>query len=460
MMRLIVLLTMLSFSLVGFSDEVAKKEGEIETVPSNVKHLSDLLVNIKGQSEKNAITRQQREILFSSDYSVVKSQLEKSKTDLRNVKTITKELKSTFENNEEDLSALDAELKKSLGNLGEMFGVVRQVAQDVSSTRDASLLKVELGAHSEVLARLSESKALPSISELEMLWFEMQNQMTKQGEIKRFSADYVDINGVKNTGQIAHVGPFAAFNHDGYLNFDPETGLFLQMGKQPSSASDAIDFFEGSSDVFSNIAIDPTRGSLLSLSSQSPSYIDRIHQGGVIGYIILMLAILGVSFGLFLLVNRLQLASKVSLQLKNVSDPSLDNPLGRVLAVYQNEKEIPDLETLEMKLDEAVLKELPDIEKGQSIIKLLAAVAPLLGLLGTVTGMIATFQSITLFGTGDPKLMAGGISQALITTVLGLVAAIPLLFVHNLIASRSKALIQVLTQQSAGMIAEQAQKRS
>jgi len=442
MMRLIVLLTMLSFSLVGFSDEVAKKEGEIETVPSNVKHLSDLLVNIKGQSEKNAITRQQREILFSSDYSVVKSQLEKSKTDLRNVKTITKELKSTFENNEEDLSALDAELKKSLGNLGEMFGVVRQVAQDVSSTRDASLLKVELGAHSEVLARLSESKALPSISELEMLWFEMQNQMTKQGEIKRFSADYVDING------------------DGYLNFDPETGLFLQMGKQPSSASDAIDFFEGSSDVFSNIAIDPTRGSLLSLSSQSPSYIDRIHQGGVIGYIILMLAILGVSFGLFLLVNRLQLASKVSLQLKNVSDPSLDNPLGRVLAVYQNEKEISDLETLEMKLDEAVLKELPDIEKGQSIIKLLAAVAPLLGLLGTVTGMIATFQSITLFGTGDPKLMAGGISQALITTVLGLVAAIPLLFVHNLIASRSKALIQVLTQQSAGMIAEQAQKRS
>jgi len=144
--------------------------------------------------------------------------------------------------------------------------------------------------------------------------------------------------------------------------------------------------------------------------------------------------------------------------LNNLANPRTDNPLGRVLSVYDNEKSESDLETLEMKLDEAVLKELPQIEKGLPLIKLLAAVAPLLGLLGTVTGMIATFQSITLFGTGDPKLMAGGISQALITTVLGLVAAIPLLFMHNIVNGRSKRLIQILDQQSAGLIAQQAQK--
>ena len=152
--------------------------------------------------------------------------------------------------------------------------------------------------------------------------------------------------------------------------------------------------------------------------------------------------------------------SKMKAQLAAPSQIDTGNPLGRVLAVYQDEKTDKDLETLEMKLDEAVLKELPELEKGLSIVKLLAAVAPLLGLLGTVTGMIATFQSITLFGTGDPKLMAGGISQALITTVLGLVAAIPLLFMHNILNGRSKEMIQVLDQQAAGIIAEQAQKRS
>jgi biopolymer transport protein ExbB len=450
------LLLILAFSFISATS--AAEDTQAQAVPANIKYLSDLLGDIKGQNEKNALTHAQREQLFSQSLSDIESDFTRNKRKLKQVKSETKRLKSTFENNEEDLSELDKELKKSLGNLGEMFGVVRQVAQDLSSKRESSLLKVELGAESAVLWSLSESKALPSINELESLWFEIQTQMTKQGQIKRFTSEYVDTHGVKIKGEIAHIGPFAAFNQNGYLNFDLETGLFLELGKQPSSASDAIDFFSGSENIFSSISIDPTRGTLLSLGSQSPSYLDRINQGGVIGYIILVLAITGVSFGLYLLASRLKLASQVREQLLDVSLPSNQNPLGRVLAVYQNEKNLSDLETLEMKLDEAVLKELPDIEKGQSLIKLLAAVAPLLGLLGTVTGMIATFQSITLFGTGDPKLMAGGISQALITTVLGLVAAIPLLFVHNLIASRSKALVQILTQQSAGMIAEQAQK--
>ena len=453
-MRLLILFGLFLISVSGLSNE---NDQQVQT-PKNIVHLTDLLDQIKGQSQRDAITHKQREQLFSQEYKAIKSELSSSKRELKQVKAESKRLKSTFEDNEEELAELDDELKKSLGNLGEMFGVVRQVAQDVSSTRHDSLLKVELGSESKVLKRLSDSKALPSIEELEKLWFEMQNQMTKQGEVKRFKTDYVDIDGVKQSGEIGHIGPFTAFNQQGFLNFDSETGLFLEMGKQPSAASSAISFFNGSDQVFSDISIDPTRGTLLSLTSQSPDYMDRIHQGGVIGYIIIMLALAGIGFSLYLLVERLTITKQVNNQLADLGNPVQANPLGRVLSVYNNEKEVSDLETLEMKLDEAVLKELPNIEKGQSVVKLLAAVAPLLGLLGTVTGMIATFQSITLFGTGDPKLMAGGISQALITTVLGLVAAIPLLFMHNIISSRSKALVQILTQQSAGMIAEQGQK--
>jgi len=116
-------------------------------------------------------------------------------------------------------------------------------------------------------------------------------------------------------------------------------------------------------------------------------------------------------------------------------------------------------ELLQLKLDEAVLAEIPALERGNSLIKLLAAIAPLLGLLGTVTGMILTFQAISLFGSGDPKLMAGGISQALVTTVLGLVVAIPLLFSHSVIAYLSRSMIQRLDEQCAGVLARSAEER-
>jgi biopolymer transport protein ExbB len=145
-------------------------------------------------------------------------------------------------------------------------------------------------------------------------------------------------------------------------------------------------------------------------------------------------------------------ARHVRQQLRMPDAPSAHNPLGRVLQSV-GEMQETDTETLELQLDEAILRELPPLGRGQGLVKLLAATAPLLGLLGTVTGMIVTFQSISLFGTGDPKLMASGISQALMTTVLGLVVAIPLLFLHNLMAARSRSLVQILDQQSAGIVA-------
>ncbi len=128
------------------------------------------------------------------------------------------------------------------------------------------------------------------------------------------------------------------------------------------------------------------------------------------------------------------------------------NPIGDMLGAYQAHRG-DNIEDLESKLDEIILRNVPKFEKGISIIKLIASVAPLLGLLGTVVGMIATFQAITLFGTGDPKLMAGGISEALVTTMQGLVVAVPMLFLYTLVQTQSRRLIQVLEEQSAGFVA-------
>lgn len=452
------MLTLVGFLIAASSWTYADEE-KAPVIPENIQNLQQLLQQVKEDGLKEQSTHKEREKIFLQDASKQKQALIKSKAELKDVKQETKRLKNTFDKNEESLAELEEELRKRMGNLGEMFGVVRQVSQDVASIRENSLLANELGARSEILDQLSESKALPSIPELEKLWYEMQLHMTKQGESKTYNTTYLNAKGQKVEADIAHIGPFVAFNEDGFLNYDTQTQMFIALSKQPSEAG-LIDSYLSSSDDFSEMVIDPTRGTLLSLNSQSPSIMDRINQGGLIGYIILFLALCGFAYSIYLLIQRLNMQAKIKAQLQNLDKIDTNNPLGRVLTVYKNEASSKDLETLEMKLDEAVLKELPQLEKGLSIVKLLAAVAPLLGLLGTVTGMIATFQSITLFGTGDPKLMAGGISQALITTVLGLVAAIPLLFMHNILNGRSREMIQVLDQQSAGIIAEQAQKRA
>ena len=447
-MRIFLVLLLILTSLASANDD---------TTPDNITTLQQLLEMVEKDGLREASINKEREALFLKDVQTQKKELANARQELKRVKNESNRLKATFDTNEEDLAGLEDELRKRLGNLGEMFGVVRQVSQDVSSIREHSLIANEIGGRSELLSELSESKALPSIKQLEKLWYEMQLQMTKQGEAKSYTSTYLNQKGEKLEGDIFHLGPFIAFTKTGFLNFDANTQYFVELSKQPSQLG-LIERFIESDSGFSDMVIDPTRGTLLNLGSQSPDLMDRIEQGGLIGLVILLLAGLGFVYAIFLLYKLLTTQSKVNRQLTNIESPNLDNPLGRILSAYQGERSEKDLETLEMKLDEAVMKELPELEKGLSTIKLLAAVAPLLGLLGTVTGMIATFQSITLFGTGDPKLMAGGISQALITTVLGLVCAIPLLFMHNILNSRSKNMIQILDQQSAGMIAEHAQK--
>ena len=184
---------------------------------------------------------------------------------------------------------------------------------------------------------------------------------------------------------------------------------------------------------------------------------ERIQQGGFIGYVILVLGAIGLLIVIWRFFVLTALGARIRKQLRS-EEPDTGNPLGRVMQACIDDRD-KDVETMELKLDEAIAKETPRIEYGLSFIKILAAVAPLLGLLGTVTGMIQTFQAITLFGTGDPKLMAGGISTALVTTVMGLVVAIPLVLLHSYLSGKSNALIQILDEQSIGLVARHAERK-
>ncbi|WP_150305986.1 MotA/TolQ/ExbB proton channel family protein [Pseudomonas saliphila] len=415
-------------------------------------NLDELLRDIREVRSQEQQVMQEREAAFLAERDQQQSRVEAAESELAEIQAEADRLKTAFDELETALAEGEAELAQRSGNLGELFGVVRQIAGDTQSQWQDSLLNLQFPERMNRLDALSQSRGIPTIESLEQFWFMLQQDMTASGKVSRFEAPVVGLDGEQQTLPVVSVGPFTALQDDHYLIYQPEADRLLVAARQPGGRG-LIDDFVAPRDTLADLQIDPTRGNVIQQIQLTPSLMERARQGGVVGYVIMALGVLGLLLALARLVWLQRTSARVDRQIDNLDRLSDDNPLGRVLGVIGNQPKLEELDTLELKLDEAILKETPKLDRWQGLIKLLAAVAPLLGLLGTVTGMIATFQAITLYGTGDPKLMAGGISQALVTTVLGLVVAIPLLFLHGLVAARSKALIQVLEQQSAGLIA-------
>lgn len=364
-------------------------------------------------------------------------------------------LKNQFESNEAAITELEQTRDIRLGNLGELKGVVRQMAGDTKTLVENSLVSLEKPDRVSLINKLAAAEALPSINELDDLRILLLEEMAEAGRVVKFDTQITAADGTQQQAPVVRVGVFNAITDNNFLVVEDQK--FRVLPRQPQNRFRSL--AQGVANAQSGIvpmAVDPSRGQTLQLFVQKPSIKERINQGGLVGYVIIALGAFGLLIALERIFALVAAGGKVRGQLKN-STPKSNNALGRILGVYHENRDI-DTETLELKLDEAILKETPALEKRQTAIKIIAAVAPLLGLLGTVTGMIETFQSITLFGTGDPKLMAGGISQALMTTVLGLVVAIPLVLLHSVVAGQSKAVIEVLEEQSAGLIAAHSER--
>lgn len=421
------------------------------------KSLDELLRQVRGQREKERKANANREAEFRQKKAQQQELLNQARAERDAAVAKSEELEAVFEKNENEIPELQETLRNRLGTLGELFGVVRQVAGDTRGFLEGSIVSAQLPGRADGLDKLAESKELPTVEELEELWFTLQEEMTESGKVTRFPSKVVSVDGDEIDTEVVRVGPFNVVADGKYLQYLPETGKLSELARQPSDRHlSAVSSFQGTQSGVGGFSLDPSRGTILSLLIRTPSLRERLAQGGLVGYVIIGLGIVGLALVAERLVSLGIVGRKIKAQIgQEKADPG--NPLGRILSVYEANPDA-DVETLELKLDEAILKETPALERGTVMIKVLSAVAPLLGLLGTVTGMIATFQAITLFGTGDPKLMAGGISTALVTTVLGLVMAIPLLLLHSVVAGRSKSLIQVLEQQSAGVVAAHAER--
>lgn len=378
-----------------------------------------------------------------------------------NTLALSERLETQFEQNEFKLADLNEALTTRLGSLKELFGVLQQVAGDSKNKFYNSMISAEIKGRSEFLDQLAQdmgsSSKLASIEEIERVWFELQREMTESGKVTKFTTDVVEAGGAKVSKEVVRVGPFALVADGKYLEFNGVTGTVSELIRQPADryGESAAELQASNGDIV-KFGIDPTGGSILGLLVQAPNLQERVEQGGVVGYIILIVG----AFGLLLSIERLFtltfIRAKVNSQLKS-AEVKTNNPLGRVLKV-RDEHPNADTEALELHLTEAILAEVPKLGRNLTIIKIISVVAPLMGLLGTVTGMINTFQAITLFGTGDPKLMAGGISTALVTTVLGLVVAIPTTLLYAMLNTRSKNIVYILQEQAAGVIAERAER--
>lgn len=420
--------------------------------------LDELLRIIQQRNSGERAENQRREQEFRQKRTEQQRLLNEAKATLRREEARAERLENAFNENEQKVTVLQQQLRERLGALGELFGHVRGVAGDARANVEDSLISLQYPGREELLAALVDSKQLPSIARLRQLWYTLQQEATESGKVVRFPTTVVTAEGDQEPRDVVRVGVFNAVSEGHYLQHLREERQLVELARQPPGQhTGTIDDLEEADDGMVGFSVDPSRGQILGLLVEVPNFFERIQQGKTIGYIIIVLASVGILIAIFQWIHLVFVGRRVQGQLGRQQARS-DNPLGRVLSVYDANRE-EDVETLELKLDEAILKETPPLERFITTIGVLAVVAPLLGLLGTVTGMIQTFQSITLFGTGDPKLMAGGISEALVTTMLGLYSAIPLTLLHSFVSGRSRIILHILDQQSAGIIARHAEAK-
>jgi len=423
--------------------------------------LDDLLKKLQHGQYQQSKQNKQRENNFIKQRSAQQSLLKNAVVERDQQVSYSDELETEFEKNELKLVGLDDALNKRMGSLKELFGVLQQVSGDTSGKFNTSIISAEYPNRGEFFDKLAvkmgSSSNMASIEEIERVWFELTREMTESGKVKVFNKEVIRANGNKEMTAITRVGSFNLIANGVYLEWLGATNAIAELVRQPSSRfMDTVTDLESATQGFTPFALDPTGGTILGLLVQAPDTLERVEQGGTVGYVILVLG-----FFAFLLAGERYISlyiieSKVKKQLKT-KQLSDNNPLGRVLKIKEKYADVA-LDTFELKLSEAIIKEMPMLTKRITFVKIISVVAPLLGLLGTVTGMINTFQAITLFGTGDPKLMAGGISQALVTTVLGLVVAIPTVLLFTWLNTRSKSIIHILQEQAAGLIAQRAEQ--
>ena len=453
-------LILLSLSFFVSAQDNAEETEEVSTVEA-------LLALVKEGKTQEQAANTDRENQFLANRDKQASILAAEKRELARQEKIADTLEAEYKKNEGILRVKEDAYKKELGSLVELFGHLQSSAGEAAVQFSGSLTGAQYGQErvnflNNLTGKMSETTELPTIREIEGLWYELQREMVASGQVVSFTTNVIDVDGETSECNVTRVGLFNAVCDGKYLEYATSKGQYAFLPRQPAGRYTKTANSVGNAEVGEQVrfGIDPTGptgGSLLANLIQTPSIMERAQQGREVGYAIIFVGLIAVIFAFYKLYSLYMISTAVK---KQANNKALDaaNPLGRVLKVGQDHFN-KDIDTLELKLAEAIMAERPKIDSGIGFIKIISVIAPLAGLLGTVTGMIVTFQMITLYGTGDPKLMAGGISQALVTTVLGLLVAIPTSLLHSFTQSSARGIVSILEEQSTGILAERAETK-
>jgi biopolymer transport protein ExbB len=433
-------------------------------VPAEVfEEYNDLIRELRDEESRINEERLER---FQRERQAAETRAAEAQRRRNQAESRSQDLDARWEANAQSILDANVRLRQNEGNLGELFGVTRQVAGDVASVLEQSLLSgleppLAEGEEGRVdfMRRLAAARALPSYEELERLWYELQREMINSGKVQKgefLVAPREDPAGERVPTEVVAIGPFVAVTNGEYLGYLPsgQTLAYLTEVMPASLQAMARGVEAAPPGGYVDAAIDPSRGALLGLYLDRPGLVERIESGEEVAYLILVVGAIGLLVAIFQYGYLIVTAAKIRGQLKRMDQPSKKNPLGRMLLAVRERKDVHDAEIVQLLISDAVLREVPALERFQGFLRLVIAAGPLLGLVGTVIGMIITFKAITAAGSGDPTLMARGIGQAMIATVLGLGVAIPLLFINAALSARSRRIGQTLDEQGFQLLAD------
>ena len=433
---------LLIFSVIINLNLTAQETEEIPIDELRNNEINDLLEIVKKNRSIYVNEDNRRLQLFLDKIEERTRLLNDAKRKLANENARNKRLEAEFENNEKALADLEEKLQIKIGVLGELFGVARQFAGELAAASENSVVFYEFPQRSERLKEVSKIQ-VHNLEELEDLWLAYFDEIVAGSEIKNINATVTDPDGESFDASITRYGLFSASYDNKFVTPASSLNSFKLLAKQPESSITRTLRKHSRSDEYTKVAIDPTRGFLLSLYLDKPGWFQRIAQGKLIGFIIISIGLIGTAFSVYKIYRLRDYVAEVE------NDSS-----GVIAEMSKSVESSSSRESKENVIDEIIINYTGTIEWGSNWIKFFAAVAPLLGLLGTVIGMIETFQAITLFGTGDPKQMAGGISQALVTTMLGLIVAAPLLGMYTYISEKTSSVVQILEEKASYILSK------
>jgi len=433
----VLLAFLISFNL-SAQDVVELTDDEIRNIEIN-----ELLELVK--TNKSIFLNEDNKRLnsFITKVSDRQALLDDAKTKLANEIDRNINLEASFEQNEKTLAELEEKLEIKVGVLGELFGVTRQYAGELLAASENSVVFYEFPNRPELLKDIGQEK-VHNLDQLENLWISYFDEIVAGSEIKNFEATITAPNGENIVGEVTRYGLFSASYDGKFVKPVSSLNSFQLLAKQPENTFTKTLSKHKRADEYTNVSIDPTRGFLLSLYLDKANWFERIAQGKSIGFVIIFIGFIGLAFSIFKITKLREYSNEV-LNDKTDNIPSKMESLIKDGASRESKENI---------IDEFIINYSSKIEWGNNWVKFFAAVAPLLGLLGTVIGMIETFQAITLFGTGDPKQMAGGISQALVTTMLGLIVAAPLLGMYTYLSEKTESIVQVLEEKASYILSK------